>query len=179
MFSLICARINGWVNTGEAGDLKRHRAHHDVTVMPSSLLRDFTRSGVSAPVLPMRLHTSHMVIFTPSRTASKLRESLGQDAITLIEQSPTRRYSKWHDDVIKWKHFPRYWLFVRGIHRSPVYSPHKGQWRGAFDVFFDLRPNKRLSKHLQGWWFETLSCSLWRHCDGMKQSHQILQHSES
>ena len=36
-----------------------------------------------------------------------------------------------HDDVIKWKHFPRYWPFVRGIHRSPVNSPHKGQSRGA------------------------------------------------
>ena len=36
-----------------------------------------------------------------------------------------------HDDVIKWTHFPRYWPFVRGIHRSPVNSPHKGQWRGA------------------------------------------------
>ena len=36
-----------------------------------------------------------------------------------------------HDDVIKWKHFPRYRPFVRGIHRSPVNSPHKGQWRGA------------------------------------------------
>ena len=36
-----------------------------------------------------------------------------------------------HDDVIKWKHFPRYWPFVRGIHRPPVNSPHKGQWRGA------------------------------------------------
>ena len=36
-----------------------------------------------------------------------------------------------HNDVIKWKHFPRYWPFVRGIHRSPVNSPHKGQWRGA------------------------------------------------
>ena len=38
---------------------------------------------------------------------------------------------KIHDDVIKWKHFPRYWPFVRGIHRFPVNSPHKGQWRGA------------------------------------------------
>ena len=37
-----------------------------------------------------------------------------------------------HDDVIKWKHFSRYWPFVRGIHRSPLISPHKGQWRGAF-----------------------------------------------
>ena len=36
-----------------------------------------------------------------------------------------------HDDVIKWEHFPCYWPFVRGIHRSPVNSPHKGQWRGA------------------------------------------------
>ena len=34
-----------------------------------------------------------------------------------------------HDDVIKWKHFPCYWPCVRGIHRSPVNSPHKGQWR--------------------------------------------------
>ena len=41
------------------------------------------------------------------------------------------RCIQWHDDVIKWKHFPRYWPFVRGIHRSPVNSPHKGQWRGA------------------------------------------------
>ena len=36
-----------------------------------------------------------------------------------------------HDDVIKWKHFPRYWPFVRGIHRSPENSLHKGQWRGV------------------------------------------------
>ena len=33
MFSLICARLNGWVNNGEAGDLRHHRAHYDVTVM--------------------------------------------------------------------------------------------------------------------------------------------------
>ena len=38
---------------------------------------------------------------------------------------------KSHDDVIKWKHFPRDWPFVREIHRSPVNFPHKGQWRGA------------------------------------------------
>ena len=36
-----------------------------------------------------------------------------------------------HDDVIKWKHFPHYCPFVRGIHRSPVNSQHKGQWRKA------------------------------------------------
>ena len=33
----------------------------------------------------------------------------------------------------------------------------------SFDVYFDLRPNKGLSKQLWGWWFETQSCPLWRH----------------
>ena len=48
-----------------------------------------------------------------------------------------------HDDVIKWKHFPHYWLFVRGSHRWPVNSPHKGQWRGAlvFSLIFDRYPD--------------------------------------
>ena len=41
-----------------------------------------------------------------------------------------------HDDVIKWKHFPRYWPFVTGIHRSTVDSHHKGQWRGALMFYF-------------------------------------------
>ena len=38
---------------------------------------------------------------------------------------------EFHGDAIKRKHFPRNWPFVRGIHRSPVDSPHKGQWLGA------------------------------------------------
>ena len=38
MFSLICACINGWVNNGEAGDLRRHCSHYDATVM---LIHDF------------------------------------------------------------------------------------------------------------------------------------------
>ena len=33
MFSLICVWIHDWVNNGEAGDLRRHRGHYDVTVM--------------------------------------------------------------------------------------------------------------------------------------------------
>ena len=36
MFSLICVWINGWVNNGEAGDLRRYRAHYDVIVMESN-----------------------------------------------------------------------------------------------------------------------------------------------
>ena len=45
--------------------------------------------------------------------------------------SAYKQNPRFHDDVIKWKHFPRHWPFVREIHRSPVNSPHKGQWRGA------------------------------------------------
>ena len=36
----------------------------------------------------------------------------------------------------------------------------------SFDVFFDLRLNKRLSKQPWGWWFETPAWSLWRHRNG-------------
>ena len=43
----------------------------------------------------------------------------------------TRTIFSVHNDVIKWKHFLRCWPFVRGIHRPPVNTPHKGQWRGA------------------------------------------------
>ena len=50
-----------------------------------------------------------------------------------------------HDDVIKLKHFPRYWPFVRGVPRSPVNFPHTSQWRGALYVFFDPRMDKGLS----------------------------------
>ena len=49
-----------------------------------------------------------------------------------------------HDDVMKWKHFPRHWPFVRGIHRSPVNSPHKGQWRGV--LMFSL-----ICARINGW----------------------------
>ena len=54
---------------------------------------------------------------------------------------------------------------LRGIHRSPVDSPHNGQWRRALMFFFYLRLNKRLSKQWRPRWFETPSRSLWRHCN--------------
>ena len=50
----------------------------------------------------------------------------------------------YHDDVIKWKHFLRYWPFVRWIHRSSVNSPYKGQWRGA--LMFSL-----ICARINGW----------------------------
>ena len=73
-----------------------------------------------------------------------------------------------HDDVIKCKHFPRYWPFVRGIHRSPVNSPHKGLWRGALMCsLICARINGWVNNGDRGWWFETPSSPLWRHCNVM------------
>ena len=65
--------------------------------------------------------------------------------------------SIFHEDVIKWKHFPRYWSFVRRIHRVSGEFPAQ-------------RSMTRLSKQWQGWWFETLSRLLWRHCNVVRSS---------
>ena len=50
---------------------------------------------------------------------------------------------------------------------SPVTGEFPAQWpvTRSVDVFFDLRPNKPLSKQWWGWWFETPSRPLWRHCN--------------
>ena len=78
-------------------------------------------------------------------------------AVTLITTRRSMATGKHCDG----RYFPRYCPFVRGIDRSPVDSPHL-----SFDVFFDLHPNKRLSKQWWGWWFETPSFPLWRHRNG-------------
>ena len=84
--------------------------------------------------------------------------------VTRQEKSNVASWTPWpaHDDVIKWKHFPRYWpLPVPGEFHA------KRPVTRSFDVFFDLRLNKRLSKQSWGWWFETLSRPFLRHCYGM------------
>ena len=45
----------------------------------------------------------------------------------------------------------------------------------SFDVFFDRRLNKQLSKQSSGWWLEMPLCPLWRHCnDALEQSQLAL-----
>ena len=63
-----------------------------------------------------------------------------------------------HDDVIKWKHFPCYWPFVQGIHRSPVNSLHKGQWHGALMFSF-------ICAWINGWVNDREAGDLRRHHD--------------
>ena len=79
-------------------------------------------------------------------------------------------YTVIHDDVIKWKHIPRYWPFVWGIHRSPVNSPRKGQWRGA--LMFSL-----ICAWIKGWANNREASDLRRdrtHCDVIVMYNGIL-----
>ena len=59
-------------------------------------------------------------------------------------------------------------LLALCVGNSPVTGefPAQKPVTQSFDVFFDLPLNKRLNKQSWGWWFETPSRSLWRHCNG-------------
>ena len=54
-----------------------------------------------------------------------------------------------------------------GEFTGPSEFPTQRPVTRSFDVFFDLRLNKRLRKQPRGWWFETPLWSLWRHCNGI------------
>ena len=62
-----------------------------------------------------------------------------------------------HYDIIKWKHIPCCWQFMRGIHRSPVNSLHKGQWCGA--LMFSL-----ICAWINSWVNNREAGDLKRHC---------------
>ena len=72
---------------------------------------------------------------------------------------------------IRWRHQMETFSALLGIcaGNSLVTSefPSQRPVTRSFDVFFDLRLNKRLSKQWWGWWLETPSHPLWRHCNDM------------
>ena len=73
----------------------------------------------------------------------------------------------WHPSPSWWRHQMETFsaLLATCAGNSPVTGeiPAQRSVMRSFDVFFDLHLNKLLSKQSQGWWFETQSCSLWRH----------------
>ena len=68
-----------------------------------------------------------------------------------------------------WRHQTETFSVLLAI--CAVNSPVTGEFPAqrpvtrSFDVFFDLRLNKQLSKQSWGWWFQTPSCSFWRQCN--------------
>ena len=103
---------------------------------------------------------------TLKHSSGRWLETLWESCDIIISNGKTGRYmSDIHDDVIKWKHFQLYWACVRGIHRSPVNSFQKGQWRGALMLPSIYSWKKQFSEQSRCGWFETSLRSLWRHCN--------------
>ena len=125
MLSLIWAWMNGWVNNREAGDFRQHRAHYDVTVMVhncidirsfdtiSHLRLDFI-GGSFQPTLNSGIADTHYNGVIMGAAASQIT------GVSIV-------YSAVCSDADERKHqSPVSLAFVRGIHRWPVTSPHKG-----------------------------------------------------
>ena len=64
-------------------------------------------------------------------------------------------------------HISRVTGHLCGEFTGPLWIPHTKASDAEVWCFFDLRLNKRLSKQSWGWWFQTLSRSFWRHCNGV------------
>ena len=76
-----------------------------------------------------------------------------------------RWYVREYNDIIKWKHFPCYWPFVRGINWSPMNSPHKCQCRGALMLSLICACTNDWVNNRAARWVETQSRPLWCHCN--------------
>ena len=97
----------------------------------------------------------------------KRRDNNVEKIIKGLHKHSTWSYLRllYHDDVIEWKNFPRYWPFVRGNSSVNGGFPAQRPVTRNLDVFFDLCLNKWLSKQPRGFWFEMPSWSLWCHCN--------------
>ena len=97
---------------------------------------------------------------------------------TLINTMSTHRCVRFEnfcrEDCTWWRHQMETFSVLLAIcaRNSPVPGEFLTQRpvTRSFDVFFDLRPNKRLCKHWWGWWFKTPSRPLWRHCNDKEAS---------
>ena len=83
-----------------------------------------------------------------------------------LTKQPRGVFAKWAK-FARWRHQMETFsaLLAICVRNSPVTAefPEQKPVTQSFDVFFDLRLNKPLSKQSWGWWFETPSRSLWRH----------------
>ena len=156
MFSLICTWINSWVNNGEAGDLRRHRARYDVIAMVYANTpgekRQYDQHWESL-LMVWSLYppgTEEQAIMTSASCGMKQWESLtGTASIWSSSPSlgvaPESRFTPRHA-WIQAVNKPmmtssngsifRLLTLCAGNSPVPVNSPHKGQWRGALMFLF-------------------------------------------
>ena len=67
----------------------------------------------------------------PYNTFSRLSVKIITHQIFQLCELEASHICMLHDDIMKWNYFPRYLPSMRGIHQSPVNSPHTSQWPGA------------------------------------------------
>ena len=137
MFCLMCASTNGWTNSGVGGDLRRHYVH--VTSLQSHFLfLDQTMSFIMA-------------------------DEIEWISRVTMETVPGTRLTTW------WRHqmetFSALPALCAGNSPVPGEFPSQRPVTRSFDVSLICALNKRSSKQSWGWWFETPSRSLWRHCN--------------
>ena len=94
-----------------------------------------------------------------------------QSYVSLISTLKMPTQSTW------WRHqtetFSVLLAICAGISPVPGEFPAQRPETRSFGVFFDLRLNKRLHKQSWGWWFETPSRPLWRHCNEMAPWYSV------
>ena len=163
MFSLICVWINGWVNNGEAGDLIRHRVHYDVTVMKLLIAIILPSNECRSSWNHRRLEFNCLFMITSMKTSKPgITCPFPQQGESTGRKGP----------VLGSMMTPSNGNIFRVTGHCVGNSPVTGECSArrpvtrSFDVFFDLHPNKRLSKQSWGWWFETPSRLLLCHCKG-------------
>ena len=160
MFSLICAWINGRVNNRETVDLRRRGAHYDVIVMICN---------VDTVVLSMNTHRYVYAILHISVYSNSRDKTLLSDRVAYLTIRSCGLLTSIGHFVQRWPHqmetFSALLAFCQGNWPVTGEFPVRRLVTRSFDVFFDLNLNRQLSKQWRRWWFETLSRSLWRHCN--------------
>ena len=130
-------------------------------------------SSVREPSVISPIKVSHWYI--SSQPESTVGRSVILDVMALMRHPRNAEVDQ--GLTAPWSH-PTWWR-----HQMKTFSALLAIWAGnspvpgefpaqrpatrRFNVFFDLRLNKRLSKQSWGWWFETLSRPLWRHSNEM------------
>ena len=106
--------------------------------------------------MDVNVYISYIVLHYSIYYLSCTTKSNNQWKCYCIDKGRSVHHFLLHDDVMKGKHFPRYWPFVRGICRSPVNSPHNGLRRGA--LMFSL-----IYTWINGWVNNCEAGDFWRH----------------
>ena len=138
-----------------------------VSPKPAALMRE-----VLSETLPVRIATGEIRAYLPVSSGEGMAAGSGTNLEGWVSCHSQHMMTSSNGNIFRVTR-----LLALCVGKSPVTGefPAQRPVTRSFDVFFDLRLNKRLSKQSLGWWFETLSCSLWRHRNKMYCSDPVQQ----